>query len=201
MSEAIIQREAIKLSGEVEKASREFAKSGLLLARMLDECRQKQVHTAMGMTWESWVEKFCAHSLSDVRRKLQISRGLAGLPTKELCMIPESNAYALLKLPPGERTKRIWLDKAMEMPVDKFRGAVDKATGKNGSDPEEWATFSILVRRPLYNTIREAEAKVAGLLGADIGKQEQREHVWDAISGLILATEPEHLMVELRGGA
>lgn len=196
----LVKSEAVTLSREVEQQVKELSVRGMRLARLLDDCRRKGVHEALGMNWEAWVTKYCGYSLSNVRRKLQISRGFEGVPTKELLLLKEDNAYAALSLPVGERTKQKWLELAANMPTEAFRDAVSHFHGKNGSGPEEFATFSLRAPTGIIASLKEAEAKVGRMLQVDVELPSGRIAAWEAIAALVNTSEPEHLLIEMKGG-
>lgn len=192
---------AERLSSEVATKSRDVVKHGFELIRLLEECRARNVHGALGLGWDEWLARYCELSASHVRRQLAISKGFAGLPTAELSALKESNAYKLLELPSGERTKAKWLDKAKEMPVADFAQAVDMArgNGKNEESSDGWRTIALRVPESLYRALQEAERKVGEMIGADVGTPAGRISAWEAIAALVNTTEREHLVIELKG--
>lgn len=123
-----------------------WAADGFALIRRIEMDLHDGLPELMGMDANEWKSAYCGSiSRSHLNRQLQISRELSGLPTKELMSLGEGKAYELLKLPPVERTKSAWLDKAKDRKVslDAFRGAVAHATGRDKETAEKWATFSL----------------------------------------------------------
>lgn len=146
----------------------------------------------------TWKAAYCERiSPSHLNRQLKISGGYAGLPTKELEGMREGNLYIAVKeLPIEERTKKTWLDRARDMPLAAFERAVARFKGKT-EEIDEWATLR--VPRGVYEQVQEAQKKLAGVIGADLGTEAGKIDTWEAWASVVNNTDVGHLVIEVKG--
>lgn len=200
---AVSPEVAERLSAEVCALSRSVVRSGFQLIRQIEECRQRNVHGALGMGWDAWLGTYCELSPSHVRRQLAISRGFAGLPTGELSSLGEGKAYKLLELPPSERTKAKWLEKAKDRSISltTFCAAVDKAVpvNGNGENREEWRTFALKAPNSVYEALTEASEKLISVFQINATSPNAAFIGWELLATWVNQASAEEIAAVVAG--
>lgn len=193
--------EAKERAAKLVELDRNFSRAWAELARQLDMCLLKRDPETLGLSFPEYVAKFCKRSASDARRKVLISRGLAGLPDKELSLLPEGNAHKLLRLPETVRTRKEWLDKAQDMPVEAFAEAVERFLDKKQGITEDFHAWRLIAPQIVCNLLDEATEKLARSFGLDTElKPGSRFMAWERLAAWIMNTDPEELLNLIEGG-
>jgi hypothetical protein len=118
---------------------------------------------------QAWMEARLGASVSNAFSALRSVRALKGVPQEQLERIGERNAHELTYVPEKERKSEEWLEKAATLPTKEFKQEVRKAIEKKtGLPSESFKTFSIALPEKVYESLCEAEKKLAGALCIDI---------------------------------
>ena len=190
-----MDKEAIRIIGEVKSG---WLRLGVLIERMV----RTNAFEVLGFTsMRSWMEARLGDSLASAYSALRSVRALKGVPEEKLNRIGERNAHALTYLPERERKSDEWIDKAAILPNKKFKREVETAVEKNTGLPrEKFKTFWIALPEPVYESVCEAEKKLARSLGIDIATNPgNRIQVWEAFSQWILQTDEQTIKVQTEG--
>ena len=172
------------------------------LAKMIQACIDQHVPAAMGLNFTTWIEaRFGKRKLSDAFRKLRIVRALKALPETRVKALPESNAYALSRLPEKERRDRKWLKAAETTPVAEFEQKVEqRIEQKTGIKREKWVHWFPMMPEGDKDILEAAEQKLARLFGFDLMQQPGlRMEIWKRAAVFFITTEDEHLIIESEG--
>jgi hypothetical protein len=109
----------------------------------------------------------------------------------------------LTYLPEKDRKSDEWIEKAATLPTKDFKCVVKAAVEKKTGLPQEgFRTWSIALPEAVYESMREAERKLARSLGIDIeAKPGSRILVWEAFSQWILQTDDDTIKIQTEGVA
>jgi len=164
-----------------------FATMGKLwwqLGAEVKACIDDYVPEALGKNATEWMKECFGDAWLKVYRAHRAVAALPGVAEKTLEKISEGNAYQLARLPKPERKKPEWINRAIALPNEKFRDAVDKLREKKGvkRDPMvKWRDIFGIVSVP--KTLAELMKHALELAG----KQEQQD--MDTKEGRINAIE------------
>jgi hypothetical protein len=190
-----MDKEVIRIVGEIRS-------NWLRLGRLVQRFMETQAFEALGFpNVHAWMTSRLGESLSNAFSALRSVRALEGVPEEKLQRIGERNAHELTYLPEKERKSEEWLDKAATLPTKAFKQEVRTAIEKKtGLPSENFKTFSIALPEKVYESVCEAEKKLAWSLGIDIEtKPGSRILVWEALAQWILLTDEETIRAHTEG--
>ena len=181
-------------------------KGWLTLGRAVAKSIDLGVPAVLGMGMVDWVNDTFEVSASHIFRVLQNFKALKGVSTSQLEQMPEGSAHQLTRLPEKERKSPAMIQKAITMKPAEFKKVVDEARQKNGYPPEEWATYARRIPKAIYDSMLEAEAKIARLLQVDIAEACEKRTanlilVVEAIAVLVNGTDESRLKIEIEGSS
>jgi hypothetical protein len=190
-----MDREAIRIVGEMRS---NWLRLGSLIQRMIDT---GAIEILGFPNMHSWMTTRLGESISNAFSALRSVRALKGVPQERLERIGERNAHALTYLPEKERKSEGWLEKAATLPTKEFKQEVRTAIEKKtGLPSESFKTFSVALPEKVYESMCEAEKKLAWSLGVDIEtKPASRILVWEAFAQWILLTDEETIKTQAQG--
>jgi hypothetical protein len=184
--------------GIVREMRSNWLRLGSLIQKMID-CR---AYEALGFPHvNAWMNARLGESLSNVFSALRSVRALKGIPEEKLKRIGERNAHMLTYLPEKERKNDEWLEKAASLPIKDFKDEVEAfRQQKSGLPPDKFKTFSVALPEAVYESMCEAEKKLARSLGIDIEtKPGNRIQVWEAWAQWILQTDEDTVKTQTQG--
>ena len=188
--------EVVRIVGEIRS---NWLRLGSLIQRMIDT----RAFEALGFpSAHSWMTARLGESISNVFSALRSMRALKGVPEEKLAQIGERNAHMLTYLPEKERKSEEWLEKAATLPIKEFKHQVETAlVQKTGLPRDMFKTWSIALPEAVYESMCEAEKKLAWSLGLDIKtKPGLRIQVWEAwTQWILLQTDEEMIKVQTEG--
>jgi hypothetical protein len=190
-----MDKEVARIVGEIRS---NWLRLGSLIQRMIDT----RAFEALGVAnMHAWMTSRLGESISNAFSALRSVRALKGVPEEKLERIGERNAHMLTYLSEKDRKSDYWIEKASRLPTKDFghevRAALDK---KNGLPQEGFKTWSIALPEAVYESMCEAEKKLARSLGIDIeSKPRSRIHVWEAFSQWILLTDEQTIKTQTEG--
>jgi hypothetical protein len=194
--------EAQVLDKEVVRVVSEIRSNWLLLGRLGQRSMETRAFEALGFpSFQSWMTARLGESLSNAFSALRSVRALEGVSEEKLRRIGERNAHMLTHLPEKERKSENWLEKAATLPTKQFKQEVRIAIElKTGLRKERFKTFSIALPEAVYDSMCQAEKKLAWSLGIDIEtKPGNRIQVWEAFAQWILQTDEQTIRVQTEG--
>jgi len=194
--------EAEAMDKEVVRIVGEIRSNWLRLGRLVQRFMETQAFEALGFpNVHAWMTSRLGESLSNAFSALRSVRALEGVPEEKLKRIGERNANALTYLPEKERKSEEWLEKAATLPTKEFKQEVRMAIEKKtGLPSESFKTFSVALPEKVYESMCEAEKKLAWALCIDIEtKPASRILVWEAIAQWILLTDEETIKTQTQG--
>ena len=174
----VMDREALRIVDEMRSS---WLRLGLLLRKMIDT----RAYAALGFpSMHAWMNARLGQSMSAAFSAMRSVRALHGVSEERLKQIGERNAHALTYLPEKERKSQEWLDKAATLPTKEFKQEVRTAIEKKtGLPSERFKTFSVALPERVYESMCEAEKKLALALCIDIeDKPGSRILVWEALA-------------------
>jgi hypothetical protein len=190
-----MDREAVRIVAEMRAG---WLRLGLLIRKMIDS----QAYEALGFpNMHAWMTSRLGESLSNAFSALRSVRALEGVPEEKLNRIGERNAHMLTYLPEKERKSESWIEMAVMLPTKEFKQEVQiELEKKTGMVPERFKTFSIALPEMVYQTMCEAEKKMARSLQIDIeDTPRNRILVWEAFSQWILLTDEQTIKAQTEG--
>jgi hypothetical protein len=190
-----MDREVARIAAEIRAG---WLRLGLLILKMIDS----QAYEALGFpNMHAWMMSRFGENLSSVFSALRSVRALEGVPEEQLTRIGERNAHMLTYLPPKQRTSPEWIEKATTLPTKEFKQEVQiELEKKTGMAPERFKTFSIALPEMVYQSMCEAEKKMARSLQIDIeDRPGNRILVWEAFSQWILLTDEQTIKAQTEG--
>jgi hypothetical protein len=190
-----MDREVVRIVAEIRS---NWLRLGSLIQRMIDS----RAYEALGFPhMHAWMTARFGDSLSNVFSALRSVRALKGIPEEKLKRIGERNAHMLTYLPRKERKSDEWLEKAASLPIKDFKREVETfQQQKSGLAPEKFKTFSVALPEAVYESVCEAEKKIARSLGIDIEtKPGNRIQVWEAFAQWILQTDEDKIKLQTEG--
>jgi hypothetical protein len=194
--------EAEAMDKEVVRIVGEIRSNWLRLGRLVQRFMKTQAFEALGFpNVHAWMTSRLGESLSHAFSALRSVRVLEGVPEEKLKRIGERNAHALTYLPEKERKSEEWLEKAATLPTKEFRQEVETTIEKKtGFAREGFKTFSVALPEKVYESLCEAEKKLAWVLVVDIeAKPASRILVWEALAQWILLTDEETIKTHTQG--
>lgn len=197
------KKEALQKTARVDRMIKQMESSWYGLAALIQDCIDARVPAALGVTFTAWIEqRFGKRKLSDAWRKLRIMRALKGLPEKRVKALPESNAYALSRLPEKDRKDPRWLKAAETEKVDAFEEKVEKRLEqKTGIKREKFMHWFPTMPEGDKAILEAAETKLAHIFGMDLVQNPGlRIEIWRRAAIFFVTTEEEHLIIESEGG-
>jgi hypothetical protein len=190
-----MDQEAIRLIAEV--------KSGwLCLGLLIDRMATTRAFAVLGFpSMHSWMQRRLGESLSSAYSALRSVRALKGVSEEKLNRIGERNAHALTRLPERERKSHEWIEKAATSSTKEFKLEVEIALEeKTGLPREKFKTFWIALPEAVFESMCEAEKKLAWTLGIDIETNPaNRILVWEAWAQWILQTDEQTIKAQTEG--
>jgi hypothetical protein len=194
--------EAKAMDKEVVRIVGEIKSNWLRLGRLVQRFQQTRAFEALGFpNFHAWMKSRLGESLSNAFSALRSVHALEGVPEEKLKRIGERNAHMLTYLPQKDRKNDEWLEKAATLPTNDFKHAVTAALEKKTGLPQEsFKTFSIALPEAVYESMIQAEKKLAWSLGIDIEtKPGNRIQVWEAFAQWILQIDDETIKVQTEG--
>ena len=190
-----MDKEVVRIVGEIRS---NWLRLGSLIQRMIDT---GAIEVLGFPSMHSWMTARLGESISNAFSALRSVRALKGVPQEKLERIGERNAHALTYLPEKERKSEEWLEKAATLPTKEFRQEVETTIEKKtGFAREGFKTFSVALPEKVYESMCEAEKKLAWSLGIDIeAKPGSRILVWEALAQWILLTDEETIKTQTQG--
>jgi hypothetical protein len=194
--------EAEAMDKEVVRIVREIRSNWLRLGRLVQRFMETRAFEPLGFpSFHAWMTARLGESLSSAFSALRSVRALEGVPEEKLKLIGERNAHMLTYLPEKDRRSDEWIEKAATLPTSDFKHAVTAALAKKaGLTQERFKTFSIALPEAVYESMIEAEKKLAWSLGIDIEtKPGNRIQVWEAFAQWILQTDEQTIRTQTEG--
>jgi hypothetical protein len=190
-----MDQEAVRLVAEMKSG---WLRLGSLIQTMIDT-RAYQALDFSSM--HVWMEARLGESMASAHSALRSFRALKGISEEKLCKIGERNAHALTYLPDKERRSEEWLEKASKLPTKEFKQEVQIAVQKKtGMVEESFKTFSVALPEQVYESLCEAERKLARVLCIDFEKYPgKRIFLWEAVAQWILLLDDETIKVQTEG--
>jgi hypothetical protein len=191
-----MEKEAIRIASEMRTG---WLRLGSLIGKMM----ASHAYEALGyQSIEAWMNARLGESASSAFSALRSVRYLEGVPEEQLKRIGERNANALTYLPVKERKNKEWIEKAATLPIKEFKQEVQiELARKSGMAPERFKTFSIALPELVYQSMCEAEKKIARALQIDIeDRPGNRILVWEAFAQWILLTDEQTIKTQTEGG-
>lgn len=173
------------------------------LGRDARRCLDDRIPEALGVTAQDWLISVFGASYAKIKRALRIEASLRRLPDAEVKQLTEGAAYDLTRLPEKERTAPEWVSKAKALASAEFHHAVDTRLAKIRGDaepPEPFIVFRVSLPKGVYDELKAAESKVAGMLEEDIEEPRGRIATWQAVANLINTTDVQIIKQETVGG-
>jgi len=190
------------MDNEVVRIVGEIRSNWLRLGRIVQKFVATHAYEALGFpNVHAWMTARLGESLSNAFSALRSVRALEGVPEEKLKRIGERNAHMLTYLPEKERKSEEWIEKATTLPTKDFNRVVRSALEKRTGLPlEKFKTWSIALPEAVYESMCEAEKKLAWSLGIDIeSKPGNRIQVWEAFSQWILQTDEQTIKTQAEG--
>lgn len=198
------RKEAESLDREVSLVLGEMKCKWLRLGTLVKRVIDSQAFAALGFkTWTEWLRDRVGQgeSMTTTLDALRCVRELAKVPEEKKKQMGVRNALMLTRLPKKLRTEDVWVDRAIKLKSEEMKDEVDVVMEKREGKPEAFRTWSLRVPDGVLQELRDAESKIAGLLGLDIvASPASRITVWSRIATLVNTTEKEHLVIEMGGG-
>ncbi len=187
--------EAIRIVGEMRS---NWLRLGSLIQKMIDTSAI-EVLGFPGI--QSWMTARLGESISNAFSALRSVRALKGVPQEMLEQIGERNAHTLTYLPERERKSNEWIEKAAKFRIKEFKQEVERALEKKTGMPlDRFKTWSIALPELVYESMCEAEKKLAQSLEIDIGDRPgNRIQVWEAFTQWILQTDEQTIKIQTEG--
>lgn len=190
-----MDKEAVRIIAEIKSG---WLRLGSLIQRM----SETQAFAALSFpSMHSWMVARLGESVSSGYSAVRSMRALKGVPEEKLERIGERNAHMLTYLPEKERKTDTWIEKAATLPTKEFKREVETALEKKTGLPQErFKTWSIALPEAVYESVCEAEKKLARCLDLDIETQPgNRIQVWEAFTQWILQTDEQTIKVQTEG--
>jgi hypothetical protein len=190
-----MDKQVIRIVGEIRS-------NWLRLGRLVQRFMETRAFEALGFpNFHAWMTARLGESLSNAFSALRSVRALEGVPEEKLKRIGERNAHMLTYLSERDRKSDEWIEKAATLPTKDFNRVVRAALEKKTGLPQErFKTWSIALPEAVYESMCEAEKKLAWSLGIDIeAKPGSRIQVWEALSQWILQTDEQTIKVQTEG--
>jgi hypothetical protein len=191
-----MDKEVVRIVGDIRS---NWLRLGLLVQKFM----VTQAYEALGFpNVHTWMKARFGDSLSGMFSALRSVRALEGVSDEMLTRIGERNAHMLTYLPEKERKSEEWLEKAATFPTKEFKHQVETAlVQKTGLPRDKFKTWSIALPEAVYESMCEAEKKLAWSLGLDIKtKPGLRIQVWEAwTQWILLQTDEEIIKVQTEG--
>jgi hypothetical protein len=194
--------EAKAMDCEAVQIIRELKSGWLRLGFLIERMKETRAFAILGFgSMHSWMQARLGESLSSAYSALQSVRKLKAIPEEKLRLIGERNAHLLARLPDRDRVSAEWIEKATKLPIKDFQREVEIALEKKtGLTRERLRPFVILLPELVYDSLCEAEKKLAWTLGIDIETTPaSRILVWEALSQWILQTDEQTIKVQTEG--
>lgn len=190
-----MDKEVVRIVGEIRS---NWLRLGSLIQRMMDT----QAYEALGFpNMHSWMTARLGESISSAFSALRSVRALKGVTEEKLKRIGERNAHMLTYLSERDRKSDEWIEKAATLPTKEFKYQIETALDqKTGLPRDRFKTWSIALPEAVYESMCEAEKKLAWSLGIDIeANPGSRIQVWEAFSQWILQTDEQTIKVQTEG--
>jgi hypothetical protein len=190
-----MNKQVIRLVGEIRS-------NWLRLGRLIQDFIETRAFQALGFpNFKAWMTARLGESVSNAFSALRSVRALEGVPEEKLKRIGERNAHMLTYLPQKDRKSDDWIEKAATLPTKDLKHVVRAALEKKTGLPQErFKTFSIALPDAVYDSLCEAEKKLAWSLGIDIEtKPGNRIQVWEALAQWILQTDEQTIRTQTEG--
>lgn len=190
-----MDKEVVRIVGEIRS---NWFRLVSLIQRMMDT----HAYAALGFpNIHSWMNARLGGSISSAFSALRSVRALKGVSEEKLKRIGERSAHMLNHLPERDRKSEEWIEKAATLPTKDFKHVVRAALEqKTGLPQERFKTWSIALLEAVYESMIEAEKKLASSLGIDIEtKPGNRIQVWEAFAQWILQTDDQTIRVQTEG--
>ena len=194
--------EAEAMDKQVVRIVGQIRSNWLRLGRLIQNFRETRAFEPLGFpNFHAWMTARLGESLSNAFSALRSVRALEGVPEAKLRRIGERNAHMLSYLPPKDRKSDEWIEKAARLPTKDFTHAVRAALAKKTGLPQEsFKTFSIVLPEAVYESVIQAEKKIASSLRIDIEtKPGNRIQVWEAFAQWILQTDEQTIRTQTEG--
>lgn len=195
--------EASALTSEVREHVKHAEKIWWKAIKVIDLCLHRRVPEALGQSTKEWMAQNVDGSLSDAFRKLRRFRALQGVSEEAVMAMPGKNIDQLTRLTKEERVSPRWVSLAQDLAPEKMVERVDAVLEKRGIKKEVYQTWSLRVTQSEFEEMNDVENKIAGVLGLDTDKElspSERSKCWGAVRSLVLTTEAEHIVIEIKGG-
>jgi hypothetical protein len=194
--------EAEAMNKRVMRLVGEIKSNWLRLGRLIQDFIETRAFQALGFpNFKAWMTARLGESVSNAFSALRSVRALEGVPEEKLKRIGERNAHMLTYLPQKDRKSDDWIEKAATLPTKDFNREVRAELEKKSGLPQErFKTWSIALPEAVYESMCQAEKKLAWSLGFDIeAKPGSRIQVWEAFSQWILQTDEQTIKVQTEG--
>ena len=190
-----MDKEVVRIVGEIRS---NWLRLGSLIQRMIDT---GAIEVLGFPSMHSWMTTRLGESISNAFSALRSVRALKGVPQEKLERIGERNAHMLTYLPERERKSDEWIEKAAKLPIKQFKQEVETTIEKKTGLPRDnFKTWSVALPEKVYESLCEAERKLAWSLGIDIEtKPASRILVWEAWAQWILLTDEETIKTQTQG--
>jgi hypothetical protein len=191
--------EAVAMDEQVLRIVGEIKSNWLRLGRLVQNFRETRAFEALGFpNFNAWMKERLGASLSNAFSALRSVRALEGVSEEKLKRIGERNAHLLTYLPEKKRKSEEWLEKAATLPTKEFKHEIETARGLSR---DGFKTFSIALPDAVYESVIQAEKKIAWSLGIDIEtKPGNRIQVWEALAQwIILQTDEQTIRTQTEG--
>ena len=190
--------EAKRMDKQVRRIVGQIRSNWLRLGRLVQDFRDTRAFEALGFpNFHAWMTARLGESLSNAFSALRSVRALEGILEAKLKRIGERNAHLLTYLPEKERKSEEWLEKAATLPTKEFKHQIETARGLSR---DGFKTFSIALPDAVYESVIQAEKKIASSLRIDIEtKPGNRIQVWEAFAQWILQTDEQTIRTQTEG--
>lgn len=198
----VTKAEAEAMDDQVIRILGEIRSNWLRLGRLVQDFRETRAFEPLGFpNFHAWMKERLGESLSSAFSALRSVCALEGVPEEKLKRIGERNAHMLTYLAEKDRRSDEWIEKAAILPTKDFNRVVRAALEKKAGLPQEkFKTWSIALPEAVYESMIEAEKKLASSLGIDIEtKPGNRIQVWEAFAQWILQTDGQTIRTQTEG--
>jgi hypothetical protein len=188
------------------KVKETFATMGKLwweLGAEVKACIDDFVPEALGRKATEWMKDCFGDAWLKVYRAHRAIAALPGVPKAKLEKISEGNAYQLARLPAQARKLPVWIDRAIKLPNEEFKVAVDKVRASKGEKRDPMVKWSEIFRiasvpKTLAELMKHA-LKIAGKAeNVDLDTKEGRITAIEVIFSEFVTSQaqPQEIVVE-----
>jgi hypothetical protein len=181
------------------KVKETFATMGKLwweLGAEVKACIDDFVPEALGRKATEWMKECFGDAWLKVYRAHRAIAALPGVPKAKLEKISEGNAYQLARLPAQARRLPVWIDRAIKLPNEEFKAAVDKVRESKGEKREPMVKWNEIFRitsvpKTLAKVMRDA-LELAGKNGEfDLDTKEGRINAIELIFAEFITSQAQ----------